>query len=677
MNLLEEANPKKRYSVLVPYPVEKAFDYGFTFDTGQAVPKLGSYVTVPFGKKTITGVVWSDVGDAKLNDSRLKYIETVHDELPPMSEGHRKFLEFVASYTMSDLGSVLRLSLSVPAVFRPLKRKVKSKEDPKKYDYRSDKIAAVSLTDYQSVAAETVCQSIEHKEFAVSLLDGVTGAGKTETYFKAVEKTLAQGENALILLPEIALTTQIISRFEQHFGFSPVMWHSALTPAQRRKNWERIAKGEGRVVIGARSALFIPFPHLRLIVIDEEHDTAFKQEDGAIYHARDMAVARAKIENMTVVLVSATPTLETYLNATEGKYQHLHLPSRYGAAVMPEIELIDMRGRKMARQSWISDRLLEMLQDRLDKQEQSLLFLNRRGYAPLTLCRSCGHRMKCPNCTAWLVEHRRSNRLQCHHCGYGMQMPSHCPSCGDTDSLAPCGPGVERIADEVRNLFPTARLAIFSSDVMTEPAMMQDTLARIHAHQVDIIVGTQMIAKGHHFPMLTCVGVIDADLGLEGGDLRAGEHTFQLLHQVAGRAGRAERKGQVYLQTFMPDNKVIQALASCDRDAFFAAELEEREMALMPPYGRLISLIISGPDVEQVVAVARALSVTAPRTEDIMVLGPAAAPLAQLRGKYRYRFLLRVPKNIHIQKAIRTWLSAHKIPSNIKVQIDIDPVSFL
>jgi primosomal protein N' (replication factor Y) len=442
----------------------------------------------------------------------------------------------------------------------------------------------------------------------VVLVDGVTGAGKTEVYFEAVAAALRAGRQALVLLPEIALTAQWLRRFEQRFGAPPAQWHSDLTAAERRHAWRAVAAGEVRIVVGARSALFLPYSELGLIVVDEEHDQAYKQEDGVAYQARDMAVLRGHLGHIPVVLVSATPALETLHNVSSGRYGTVLLPDRHAGATLPKVSVIDLRRDKPARQRWLSPGLVGALEQTLAAGEQALLFLNRRGYAPLTLCRACGHRLNCPNCSAWLVEHRLAGRLQCHHCGYQARVPEICPNCRASASFAACGPGVERLAEEARGLFPAARIAMLTSDTLGGPRSAAQMIDRIARHEIDLLIGTQVVAKGHHFPMLTLVGIVDADLGLSGGELRAAERTYQLLHQVSGRAGRALRAGQVLLQTYDPGHPVIQALLANDRDGLITHEMAERQMAGMPPFGRLAALILSSRDGERLDRFARDLS---------------------------------------------------------------------
>ena len=527
------------------------------------------------------------------------------------------------------------------------------------------------------MAAQALRQAIASGGFDATLLDGVTGSGKTEVYFEAVAACLARGRQVLVLLPEIAMSAQWFERFTARFGAPPAAWHSEVPRPQRRVVWRAVAQGKVKVVVGARSALFLPFADLGLIVVDEEHDGSYKQEDGVVYHARDMAVVRASLGGFPVVLASATPSLESLVNAEGGRYRHLRLPIRHGGASLPEIEIVDMRKHPPARGRWLSPRLELALTQTLEAGEQAMLFLNRRGYAPLTLCRACGYRIACPRCTAWLVEHRLARRLECHHCGHAMRPPPQCPSCEVEDAMVACGPGVERVAEEVAKHFPQARLAVMASDTLRGPAAAAELVRLVEDHQLDILIGTQVMAKGHHFPQLTLVGVIDADLGLTGGDPRAGERTFQLLSQVAGRAGRAALKGRVLLQSYMPEHPVMQAMAAGDRRRFVAEERAGREASGLPPFGRLAALIVSGPSLDLVEQTARALARCAPRTQGVTVLGPAPAPLATLRGRHRRRFLIKAGREARLQPILRGWLAAVKTPSNVRIKVDIDPYSFL
>ncbi|MFO0995935.1 MAG: primosomal protein N' [Alphaproteobacteria bacterium] len=714
--------------MLLPLPLESAYDYAVP--AGLELAK-GDFVVVPLGRREVVGVVWGG-GSGAVAPDRLKPVAERLDvrALPPSL---MRTIEWVASYTLNPPGAVLRMAMSVSAALDPPKPVLAYRLTPAPPDIRLTAArkrvlavledgpprtarelaheAAVStsvihglgeagliesvtlparsafalpdpdfftpnLSPAQTEVASTLRRAAAG-EFSVTLIDGVTGSGKTEVYFEAIAETLRRGRQALVLLPEIALTAQWLDRFEARFGTRPAEWHSDLTSTQRRLAWRAVAEGTAHVVVGARSALFLPFPSLGLIVVDEEHDPSYKQEDGTIYHARDMAVVRARIAGIPIVLASATPSLETVVNVSAERYRRLHLPERHGGAVLPRIEAVDMRDDPPPRQCWLSPTLRTAIAETLAEGEQAMLFLNRRGYAPLTLCRTCGHRLQCPHCTAWLVEHRLAGRVMCHHCGHGAPAPRVCAKCGAENSMAACGPGVERVAEEVAALFPEARMAIMASDTVGGPLAVEELVRQVREHELDLLIGTQIMAKGHHFPLLTLVGVIDADLGLGGGDLRAAERTYQLLHQVSGRAGRAERAGRVLLQTYLPDHPVIAALLSGERDRFLAVESETRRDYGMPPFGRLAALIVSGFDQAAVDQVAGALGRSAPGGEGIEVFGPAPAPFALLRGRHRRRLLLKARRDIPVQRHLHDWLGRVKVPHNVRVQIDIDPYSFL
>jgi primosomal protein N' (replication factor Y) len=712
--------------ILAPFPLTRAYDYALPSGMTAAA---GDYVRVPLGKKETPGVVWGEGGDESFDPARLKTVLKKYD-LPPLPAAHRAFIEKVAAYTMSDVGSVLKMTLSAPDALEPpapahgyVAGKVRDlpAKRQKIVDALADGIprraadlarisgcgpalikamaaagelktveltppapgalthvpdSKIHLTKEQAAAAESLTGFVRDEKFSATLLDGVTGSGKTEVYFEAVAEALKMGRQALVLLPEIALSAQFLERFMRRFGEEPALWHSEVTAARRRLTWSGVARGETRVVVGARSALFLPYADLGVIVVDEEHDASYKQEEGVLYNARDMAVLRAHIEKCPVILVSATPALETVENVKQGKYGVLRLPERFAGAQLPPIAIVDLKVEKPDRQRFLSPPLKKAMAANFAAGEQTLLFLNRRGYAPLTLCRTCGHRFQCPSCTAWLVEHKKHARLQCHHCGHSLKLPKNCPSCNDENSFAACGPGVERIEEEVRELFPEARTLVMASDNVTSAAAIREAIHAIEDRKVDIIVGTQIVAKGHHFPALTLVGVVDADLGLSGGDPRAGERTFQLLQQVSGRAGRGDKPGRVFLQTFMPHHAVIKALAAGDRDAFLAAESRERERGGLPPFGRLASLIVSGKDEAKLDAFCRELARNAPRYDDIRVLGPAPAPIAFLRGKHRRRLLVKTGRGAALQKYIEGWLAGVKTPSSLQLKVDIDPQSF-
>ena len=537
---------------------------------------------------------------------------------------------------------------------------------------------APDFTPAQGEAAAALRATIARGGYAATLLDGVTGSGKTEVYFEAVAETVRRGRQTLILMPEISLTGQFLDRFAERFGVRPAEWHSQLTPRKRARTWAAVAAGEVSVIVGARSALFLPYADLGLIVVDEEHDPAYKQEDGIRYHARDMAVVRANINQIPIVLASATPSVETEVNARRGRYQPLHLPERFGGQHLPIIEAIDLKREGPPRGRFIAPRLAEAVNVAVERGEQALLFLNRRGYAPLTLCRACGFRLACPNCDAWLVDHRFKRRLVCHHCGFSMPPPAKCPKCEATESFVAVGPGVERLEQEAAELFPDRRILVLSSDLVESVERLREELAGVASGRFDIIIGTQLVAKGHNFPKLNLVGVIDGDLGLANGDPRAAERTFQLLHQVIGRAGREAGRGHGYLQTHQPEHPVMRALIAGDREAFYASEIALRESTHYPPFGRLASLLISGPDKHAAESHARQLAAAAPRDDAVRVLGPAEAPLALVRGRYRFRLLVKSPRAFDLSAYLRQWLAAApKAKGKIKREVDIDPQSFL
>ena len=693
----------------------------------------GDVVLVPLGPRQISGAVWEAerLPATEIDFARLRPVAALHD-VPPVPEPLRRLVEWVADYYIAPPAAVLRMVLAsasaldggrtiveyrptghVPDRMTPQRAQALERLEGRQGLVRelatraevSDAVirglvkagaleavtvavdtpfpvpdpdfAPPVLEDSQAAAAESIRAAVRARTFAPVLLDGVTGSGKTEVYFEGMAEAIAGGGQVLVLVPEIALTEPWLRRFEARFGVAPVAWHSDLRSTERRRAWRAAASGEARVMVGARSALFLPYPDLRLIVVDEAHETSFKQEEGVMYHARDVAVMRAQLTGVPVVLASATPAIETQAQVDRGRYQLLTLPARFGAARMPEMGLIDLRLNPPPPGRWLAPPLVAALEETLERGEQALLFLNRRGYAPLTLCRACGHRIQCPNCTAWMVEHRLSRRLQCHHCGHAMPPPEACPECGAEDSLVACGPGVERIADEVAAILPTARPALVTSDTIWSPARAAALVDAVETHAVDLLIGTQLVTKGYHFPDLTLVGVVDADLGLAGGDLRAAERTFQQIQQVAGRAGRAAKPGRVLLQTHAPEAPVIQALVNGDRDGFYAEESESRLRHAMPPFGRLAGIIVSSEDQGDAVRAAQAIGHAAPIVEGVTILGPAPAPLAILRGRHRQRLLVHARRAIDIQSIIRDWLGALDLPRSVRVAVDVDPYSFV
>jgi primosomal protein N' (replication factor Y) len=723
--------PTTRARVLLPLPLGDPYDY--RVPAGMEVPP-GSFVVVPLGGREVAGVVWDGEADPALPEKRLRDIRAVLDA-PPMTATLRRFVDWVAAYTLSPPGAVLRMAMSTPSALEsrapqagwrraaspppaaritpPRARVLALLADgapraggdiareagvasavlrgmadaglvepallahPARFARPDTDRAGPVLGAQQDSAAAALRDAAGRRGFAVTLLTGVTGSGKTEVYFEAIAACVAQGRQALVLLPEIALSTQWLDRFAARFGAAPALWHSELTSRTRRETWRAVAEGEAAVLVGARSALFLPFPDLGLIVVDEEHETAFKQEEGVVYHARDMAVVRARLSEAACVLVSATPSLESTVNAQTGRYAALDLPARHGGAELPTVALVDLRRDPPERGRFISPPLVEAVTATLARGEQAMLFLNRRGYAPMTLCRTCGHRLRCPNCTAWLVEHRAARRLQCHHCGHVEGIPEACPECGTAHSTVPIGPGVERVLEEATALWPEARRLVMASDTIPGPAAAAAAAKSIQDREVDLVIGTQIVAKGWHFPHLTLVGVVDADLGLAGGDLRAAERTFQLLHQVAGRAGREERPGRVLLQSFAPEHPVMQALVAGDLDSFMAAEADARRPGHWPPFGRLAALIVSAEDERAADRVARDLGLAAPGGDGVEVLGPAPAPLAILRGRHRRRLLLKTRRDIAVQPLLEAWLAKVPVPGTVRVQVDVDPVGFL
>ena len=698
---------------------------------GMAV-EPGAVVVAPLGPRQLLGVAWEAdrLKTEEVGDNRLRPLAGLVD-VPPIAAPLRRLAEWTADYYLSPLASVLRMVLPSSSALAGPKTMIEYRPTgvapPRLTPQRSQALARIegrqgtirelaahaevseavmrglvnagalervevdgdaplpvpdpdfappALNEEQRDAADSLIAAIG-KGFDPVLLDGVTGSGKTEVYFEAIAEALRRDTQVLVLLPEIALTEPFLTRFAARFGCEPVAWHSDLRSSQRRRAWRAIASGEAKVVVGARSSLFLPYAKLGLIVVDEAHEPSFKQEEGVQYHARDVAVMRGHFEDIPVILSSATPPIESRHMVEIGRYRELRLTERHAGAALPTIRAVDLTKDPPPRGRWLAPSLVAELEANLAAGEQSLLFLNRRGFAPLTLCRHCGHRFQCPNCTAWMVEHRLMHRLACHHCGHVMPPPRLCPECGEEDSLVACGPGVERIADEVAALFPEARTAIVTSDTIWSPARAADFVRGMEAQEIDIVIGTQLVTKGYHFPNLTLVGVVDADLGLQGGDLRAAERSFQQIQQVAGRAGRADKPGRVLVQTHDPDAPVIAALVSGDAPGFYAAETEARREAAMPPFGRLAAIIVSSEDKAEADGVARRIGQAAPKVEQMAVFGPAPAPLAMLRGRHRQRLLVHAARKLDVQDVIRDWLGGVEWGAKVRVAVDVDPYSFL
>jgi primosomal protein N' (replication factor Y) len=723
-------NEGELVGVLTTQPLGRVLDY----KAPEGGCFAGAFVEVPLGPRKILGVVWGP-GAGDYEYSKVRSVMRVLDVAPMRSE-MQTFLTRAADYTLTPLDQMLRLATRAPGMGdAPGTRKVYrlgANEPTRMTDARRAvldvlreygglaftlkeladmagvgtsvvkgmvKLGAVSeefaprdtayprldpdcggkeLTADQAAGAEVLAQAVASGTYGTTLLKGVTGSGKTEVYLEAVAACLRAGRQALVLLPEIALTGEFLDRVEARFGQRPAEWHSGVTQTERRRCWRMVGQGDADLVVGARSALFLPYRDLGLIVVDEEHDTSYKQEDGVLYNARDMAVLRAAGNGTQVVLASATPSLESWANVEAGKYRRLELKSRFGPAVMPKMSAIDMRSEELPRGHWVSPSLRTAMQSRLDKGEQSLVFLNRRGYAPVTLCRACGHQIACDDCDARMVEHRFLKRLMCHQCGATKPMPTVCPHCAAEDKLSAVGPGVERMGEEVQALFPDARVVVLSSDLYGSARAMKAHIADIAAGGADIIIGTQLVAKGHNFPKLTLVGVIDADLGLQGSDLRAAERTFQLMRQVAGRAGRAEAPGEALLQTYQPEHAVIRAIVAGDEEAFWSAEAAERKAAGVPPYGRMAGIVLSATDVQQVFDLGAAMArQDGPlRRIGAQVFGPAPAPIARIRGRHRVRLLVKADKAAPLQQALAEWAAQFKLRGDLRMAIDIDPQSF-
>ena len=712
--------------VLFPVNVPGAFDYAVPEDLDLGV---GDFVFAPIGKQMKLGVV---VGFATAEEGRELKSIVERKATRPLSAALVKFILWVAKYNVASPGQVLRMVMRsykaldpspIVSMYRPTgqtpkqltrsRRAVLREGGP--FPARASEIAAragvsagvvkglvkvgamdelslpvdapfenpspdhpgMDLTEGQQDAAKELIANMRLSDFSVSLLDGVTGSGKTEVYFEAVAEALRQGGQVLVLVPEIALTQAGLERFAKRFGVEPAAWHSAVGEAPRRRVWREVAQGRAKLVVGARSALFLPFADLKLIVVDEEHDTSYKQEEGVIYNARDMSIVRAKLSGHAVILASATPSLESLHNARTGRYAHIVLPERPGAAVLPDIALVDLKGTPAEKGDFLSGPVIEAVREGLERGEQSMLYLNRRGYAPLIICRSCGEKLKSPDTDSWLVEHRATGRAMCHLTGFSMRMPTECPKCKAEDSLTPVGPGVERVAEEAKRHFPSAKIEIFSSDTAGNPNAIKDRMDRMARGEIDILVGTQMVVKGHNFPHLTFVGVVDGDLSLAGGDPRAGERTYQTLVQVAGRAGRAEKKGRALIQTHQPEHEALLALAAGDRELFIGVELAMREMLGLPPFGKLAAVIVSGPDRQKTESLAKKMVSLAPRADGIEILGPSEPPIGRLRGLYRRRLFIQAEATVNLSRYMAVWRSKIRPPAKYKIQIDIDPQSFM
>lgn len=707
----------KFVKVIVPLYLPKALDYQYI----DGEPKIGEFVKVNVGKAFVDGVI-AEVKDSTeytgkmksakptgfyLSEETLKFFDWVNkyniafpgeslraclmsnkvpedksyktalfisnEHADKITKQREKVLSFLKTdedyFSKSELSNRLEVSSSVIKTMLEkgfLVEKEIKLTDESKYSSNVDKI---DLTSQQEQALSTITTCIESNTFNPILLDGVTGSGKTEVFFKAMDKILQEGRGqVLVLVPEISLTPQLLERFEKHFGFKPYGYHSNMTVTAKSKTWHKVLSGEAKVVIGARSALFLPFKNLKFIVIDEEHDNSFKQEDNFKYHGRDMAIVRAKLGNFTIVLASATPSLQTWYNAQTQKFKQVIMPSRYGTAVMPDVKMIDMKNENTTSDQFISPELREKLSENLDENNQSLIFLNRRGNAPLLICRTCGHRHSCPSCDVYMVVH--GNRLVCHHCGYKEPYPETCPSC-DNDSLFAFGVGTRKIYQELQGYFPNAKIGLADTDNIKTNNQMAELIKQVENNEIDILVGTQMIAKGLNFKDLTLVGVVDADMGLNNSDLRAGEQTFQLISQVAGRAGRYDKKGTVYLQSYMPEHEIFDHLKNLDRDGYFNLELKSRKFGNMPPFSKLAAVLIKSKNQQSAQSAAMSLVQNFTKTNDVEILGPAPATIFKVRDIYRFRILVK--SNVNMHKQLKHWISSTPVSSDIRIDIDIDP----
>ncbi|HEY0353182.1 MAG TPA: primosomal protein N' [Enterovirga sp.] len=722
--------------ILLPLALDQTYSYAVPDDLTLAE---GDVVAVPLGSRKSVGVVWSLASGSGSNLKRvegkidapplpaslrklvdwlawytlapkgsalalgLKVVEETPDVArvgvrlagpPPkrMTPGRARVIEAANGglvHLKRDLAKAAAVGVGVvdglidEGTLATVALKPEPVAEPPDPDY-----ARPGLSERQSAAAQVLAAAVataadgsaapSSQAAPVILIDGVTGSGKTEVYFEAVAEAIRRGRQVLILMPEIALTAVFLDRFAERFGVRPAVWHSGVSGRRRERLFTGVAAGEVPVVAGARSALFLPFRDLGLIVVDEEHEAAYKQEDGVCYHTRDMAIVRGRLENAPVLLASATPSIETRVNVSRGRFRRVALPERFGGRRLPNIQAIDLRADPPPPGRWLSPTLVADIARAVEAREQSLLFLNRRGYAPLTLCRSCGHRFNCSACSAWLVEHRFRRSLVCHHCGHTERVPEACPACGSLEELVACGPGVERIAEEVAGLFPEARRIVLSSDFPGGTERLRNELAAVARGEADIVIGTQLVAKGHNFPNMTLVGVLDADIGLTSGDPRAAERTFQLLQQVTGRAGRGAKPGRALVQTYQPDHPVLAALISGEAERFYREETAAREAAGLPPFGRLAALIVSAAKREEAEAHGRELARVAEPPPGVMVLGPAEAPLAMIRGRCRFRLLVKTAREVNLQEYLRQWMIRGPKPrGSVRVAIDVDPQSFL
>ena len=706
-----------------------ALDYAVPEQTSLII---GDFVLAELGRSAKVGVVTalSDQADSPIPQQpesgiRYKPILATFPHIPALDAAHIKYLTWLSEYYLASFGLACRLTFPAKEDFyRPYsgpKTYLASPKEPQKLGAKQQELyqkiiqhhGALPRTELLEDSNSSILKKLldhgliietpwqapkpirnlaklnpeqeiafsamrSHSEGGqVCLLDGTTGSGKTEVYFHLIAAALDAGQQVLVLLPEVSLLVDWQQRFLARFGYNPPAWHNGITPATRRKIWQKAATGQAEVIVGARSALHLPMQNLGLIIVDEEHDFSYKQEDGIPYHARDMAVVRGKIAKIPVVLASATPSLESLLNAQNQKYRHIDLPSRHQAASQPEIQLIDLNEHRLKASEWLSPPLLEALKETLEEKQQAVLFLNRRGFAPLLLCRGCGHRFDCPNCDVYLSEHLHPKpHLSCHHCAYRIPKPKQCPKCGLSTHLSSHGPGVERIIEDLTQDFPQARTFAATAETLNCPETIADFLHKMQNREIDIVVGTQIIAKGLDFPYLTLAGVIDADQALFGSNPRSAEQTWQLLHQIAGRTGRHHLAGRALLQTRKADDILFQSLQAMNRAAFIDQQSHVREMAKIPPFGRMAAFVVQSRDSRLAENTARTLANSCPNGEH-RLLGPTIAPISKLRGWYRWRLLLMSPRHVSLQPIAARMLAASPPSYKVRIKIDVDPYNFV
>ena len=649
-----------KFPILLP----NIFNYPFTYESNLEL-KIGDFVEVPFGKSKIIGVVWNEFENK--NDKNFKIRKIIKKlEIPKLKKKTIYFLNWFAEYNIVPKGMALKLVL--------LSGKPVNEFDDKVYkDFKFKKRKnSFQLTKEQENSLQEINYS--NQKFNVHVLQGTTGSGKTIVYFEALKKILQKGNQGLIMLPEIGLTSQFEKKFIEFFGFKPAIWHSGITKKNKEIIWSGIISGKVSIVIGARSSLFLPFKKLGLIIVDEEHDQSYKQDEGIIYNARDMAVSRASFENIPINLITAVPSVETYENINKGKYKISKLKQRYQNASLPNYEIINLNNTKLEKQSWLSKEIIQKVNFHLEKKDQVLFFLNRRGFSPNVLCKKCFNSFSCPNCSINLVYHKNKKNLLCHYCGFKSSLERNCSKDGVCDFIF-SGPGVERISEEVKKNFPSKKIEIFSSDTMNKKDS-KDKLEKIINNEIQILVGTQLISKGFHFPNLNCIVVVDIDLSSQGHDLRSAEKNLQLYHQLSGRAGRTGQPSTVYFQTYNYNTKMISDITDKNPEIFLDKEVEIRKKNNLPPFQRFISLILTGENQIKLEKEAMKLKLSLKNKIYAKVLGPVSAPIFRLKRKYRVRLLIRGPKTLKLQNSLASIISKYKFSSGIKLSVDVDPISF-